>query len=615
MMKVEIASLGESQDLALGPRHLPGQAMRRAALDLFGHKPLAKQRDLFAQVLFQAEKKSANESTMLQKAAKRRNMSLINRLIVNAGNHGSISLVHDISRRMRQWGIVEQVSTFDALIDAYSRLGRVEDAQAVLREADDRSRPPTNAAMAPLVKAVLEPRFHLGGSSAVGGGSFASGGSASTGGTAADRIEEAAQLIEARLGSGAEPPNHHTINTLLRGCKRFAPEQAPAVWQRFERFLGSPPPATSLALMAEMACMKLDASKAARLVSEVSIDARLMIEIAAAHALCGDLCAASTTLDAARARLDAGDTDGGDGGGDGGIDGGIDGGGVSARQLPRRGMPSRQLRARHAQLSKFVADGGHTVPGAVPTGGAARSAQVSWPGGNAASAAASATHLEELIRSRERLCVEVGAGAGDWLVLQAASDPSVAWVAIEPQLDRVHQLWCQLRLHGLTNVHVCAADADTVLGWVLPSASIDAVHLRFPHAPKMELQQLLVPSAPPTFALGGARFLDNVLRVLRPSGVLHVVTNEAAYCAWLLAFIAQHSRSPRFRSMHDREGGFIKAPMLLEDSGQSFSESTFDPRGSQDCYRLAYKTVTEEQAAKAKWHAYRRREKLKRAKF
>ena len=56
--------------------------MRRAALDLFGHKPLAKQRDLFAQVLFQAEKKSANESTMLQKAAKRRNMSLINRLFM-----------------------------------------------------------------------------------------------------------------------------------------------------------------------------------------------------------------------------------------------------------------------------------------------------------------------------------------------------------------------------------------------------------------------------------------------------------------------------------------------------------------------------------------------------
>ena len=161
-------------------------------------------------------------------------------------------------------------------------------------------------------------------------------------------------------------------------------------------------------------------------------------------------------------------------------------------------------------------------------------------GGSSNGSAASMGHLRTLIQSKRSLCVEIGAGAGDWLVARAAEDPEVAWVAVEPQRDRVHAIWCKLQLRGLANVHICAMGAAEALGHhgsALRPCSVDEIHLRFPYPPPLELSALTA-ATPPPGVFGSGSFLSDALRTLRVGGKLRMVTNEASWCLFMLAQVA-----------------------------------------------------------------------------
>ena len=532
--------------------------LARRPASVFGFSSRTRaQRELFDRVRREAEQRNATGYKLLEKAVQRRNTKLYNKLLVDASNHGCLSLVEEASRNMRTTGVPENEWTYGARINAFARSGRLREAQAVLHEADACGIASTNALLAPLVKALLEPRFVPGG-----------------GPSAASRIAEAASLVDDRLGvdGAAERPNARVLNTLLRGCKRIAPHTAPAVLRRFESYVGTPHPPVTRMLMAEIACMDLDGSRAAAMVQDIAVDARLLHEVAIAYALRGERAAAGGMLDAAAAAMEADRTSED-----------ADGGGAAApRRLQRRGTPRSVLTAQQALIGRYVS--GKDEPSIV-TGGAAHSPSVSWPFANRAAAAASAAHLLDLLHGRRRICVEVGAGAGEWLVAQAKAHPEVAWVGIEPQLDRVHHIWCHLQLHRLHNVHVCASEASGVFAHGLPAASVDAVHVRFPYPPPMELSEIIGPS-PPDGALGGDTFLDDVIRVVRPGGALRVLTNDAVYCAWLLVRIHRHPQARRrLRSLHGQDGFERAVPGGV---GPSFFESVFEARGLTDWYNLAF---------------------------
>jgi SAM-dependent methyltransferase len=194
-----------------------------------------------------------------------------------------------------------------------------------------------------------------------------------------------------------------------------------------------------------------------------------------------------------------------------------------------------------------------------------------------------------------RVCVEIGAGAGEWLVAQAAAHRSTAWVAIEPQLDRVHQLWCKVQLQRLeANVHICAADAAAALK-LLPAATADAVYLRYPYPPPLELRDLTAPS-PPRGIFLAASLLTDALRVLRPGGELHFVTNEPACCALLLALVHAHPAGAQLRSEHG-EAGFarsLEAPGPHGSSSGSGSSSFFDAVLAERGHRKDHSEVRHE---------------------
>ena len=556
-----------------------------------GRRPLPHQFRLVIwppQVLHQAQKADATGRSALKSAVKRRKTNVYNAFLRNASDRGSFSLVQEAVRCMRRDGVRENEWTSAIRLNAFARQGRLAEAQAVLREAGERGFAPNNAMVAPLVQCLMEPRFSHGGDSS----------------RPTERVREALRLVHSQL-AGSEPPSERTINHLLRGCKRWAPHISSEVLREGMRWSQQQLPLSTLALAAEIACVSHDAARACSLVHAmrergVSVDAVLLTDIATVHALSGDLPAAAAAL-ADAALADSVLADGAQGGGarGGGRQANLDRSHAAEadgapRLLPRRGTPASVLHARQRLVASFVAEGGaERRPGSRVA--LAHSELVSWPGSRREQALSSAAHLRSLVQGQRRVCVEIGAGSGEWLVAQAAADASTSWVAVEPQLDRVHRMWSQVQLQSLTNVHICATDAHTVLRTMLPPAAADDIYLRFPFPPSVELSDLLA-DAPPEHALVGSGFVTDAEHALRVGGTLHAVTNEPTCCALLLALLARRS-DLQLRSSAHGDAGFarlcpeqVAEQRARSEAGQpSFFDTVLgEGRGSPERYFLAY---------------------------
>ena len=608
---------------------------------LFGCAPSGPaQRDLFDEVLVEASQRDAAARAALAHAKKRQNTRVYNRLLKNASDHRILSVVEEAVEQMRRDGVPENEFTTALRINAFARVGRIEDATAVVREAEARGLAPlqSNAALEPLIKGILETRF---GPPGVGPEHIASRRPATTLGSrlnrhpdqsfarlsqahpsgtrspppsaARHRILSALHLVHDRLGvAGSEPPNWRTVNTLLRACKRWEPELGPHVLHSFDGSLHQHP--STLALCAEIACANLDVEGATAAVEglraqAVPPDPRLLIGLALAMALRGDLGGASATIDAAAASIESialereppSPTDAR-----------AEGDMVAIHPLVRRGVPMRWLRAEHAMVARFVAEGGgvqeegEAAEGAEQwtssEGGASgsstalisssisspfrRSPLVSWP--RELEGWTATDRLHHLLTSKAATRVEVGAGSGDWLVAQAAAQPDVAWVAIEPQVDRVYHIWSKVQMHRLSNVHVCATDATDVLrreGGLMKHiiGSLDAIYLRFPFPPSLELRDLARTSPSPDALLNGA-FLADAARVLRPLGSLQIFTDEPACCALMLAILQTHPAGSAFRSVHGRDGFAKSGPTPATALDDSFFDAVLADRGRRQAH-------------------------------
>jgi len=512
---------------------------RSCAVTIFGCSPVSsEQLELFDEVLRRAQNSDLKGRASLRKAIKRRKPDVYNAFMRDASNRGSISLMEEAVACMRRDSVQENAWTAAVRINAYSRVGRIEEAQAVLKEADSFDIGPIgNAAIAPLVRGLMEPRF--------------------TAATTLDdekpvaRIQGALQLVHKRLSdTSVEFASFRTINTLLRGCKRWSPHLAASLLESFHRPEGHHP--STLALAVECACATLNTARAVDLLHELSAqgasaDAALLTEVTTAHALCGELPEASAMLTRALDAVAAIEIDNYH------SDRKMEAAATSP--LKRRGIPQGLLKNQHALLARYLQKGGF---GDVKNGQGVQSSHfVSYPAHDAQNdnnrMDSGQEHLQALVQRSQRVCVEVGAGSGDWLIAQAVAHPHVAWVAVEPQLDRVHQIVSKVALNHLSNVHVCATSVEAVFGgddqrhgskptqgW-LPKHSVDEVHVRFPYPPSLELPDLLAPTLPMNCGmLSSGNFLDGTLRVLKPRGTLHVVTSEPAYCALMLASLRQH---------------------------------------------------------------------------
>jgi tRNA (guanine-N7-)-methyltransferase len=136
--------------------------------------------------------------------------------------------------------------------------------------------------------------------------------------------------------------------------------------------------------------------------------------------------------------------------------------------------------------------------------------------------------------------LEIGFGGGEHLIAQAARDPTIHFIGVEPFVNGVGACLRQLNESGAKNVRIHHGDARDVIA-VLPDARLDRLYILFPDPwPKTRhhKRRLIQPD-----------FIDSLARVLKPDGAVRFATDWADYADWTLQCFLAH---PKFEWSAER---------------------------------------------------------------
>ena len=130
--------------------------------------------------------------------------------------------------------------------------------------------------------------------------------------------------------------------------------------------------------------------------------------------------------------------------------------------------------------------------------------------------------------------IEVGFGKGLFLITAAQACPGVNFLGVE--ILRKYQLFTATRLakRGLANVRLACADARTFLRDYVGPAAVQAVHAYFPDPwwkKRHHKRRVFTPD-----------FARQAERILRPAGLLHVVTDVEDYFQLITQTVAENTR-------------------------------------------------------------------------
>ena len=128
--------------------------------------------------------------------------------------------------------------------------------------------------------------------------------------------------------------------------------------------------------------------------------------------------------------------------------------------------------------------------------------------------------------------LEIGFGAGEHLIHQAAANPGVGFIGADPFINGVARVLADAEGLGLTNIRIHADNARLLLG-CLPEASIGRVFLLFsdPWPKRRHHKRRFV--TPDT--------LDALARILKPGGEFRFASDHAGFQRWTLAHVLAHA--------------------------------------------------------------------------
>ncbi|MDR3624805.1 MAG: tRNA (guanosine(46)-N7)-methyltransferase TrmB [Chlamydiales bacterium] len=128
--------------------------------------------------------------------------------------------------------------------------------------------------------------------------------------------------------------------------------------------------------------------------------------------------------------------------------------------------------------------------------------------------------------------LEYCSGTGDWIIEKAKQDPLSNWVAVELRFDRLKKIWTKMRRENLPNLLLFCSEAFTVTHHFLADETIEEVFINFPdpwpkrrHAKHRLIQK---------------RFLDEMVRTLKKSGKITLVTDDFSYVGEAIKEFTSH---------------------------------------------------------------------------
>lgn len=129
--------------------------------------------------------------------------------------------------------------------------------------------------------------------------------------------------------------------------------------------------------------------------------------------------------------------------------------------------------------------------------------------------------LERLFPSAQPLEVELGSGDGGFIAQWAKLVPERNFLAVERLLGRLRKIDRKSRRAGLANVRPLRMEAWYVLEYLLPRASVSAIHIYFPDPwPKRKHRKN---------RLINEAFTETVARALAPGGTIYLRTDDKDY--------------------------------------------------------------------------------------
>jgi tRNA (guanine-N7-)-methyltransferase len=138
--------------------------------------------------------------------------------------------------------------------------------------------------------------------------------------------------------------------------------------------------------------------------------------------------------------------------------------------------------------------------------------------------------LGELFPVAQPLELELGSGDGSFLAQWAALHPERNFLGVERLLGRLRKLDRKGRRAALTNLRLIRLEAAYLLEYLIPRASLTAVHIYFPDPwPKKRHRR---------HRLVNARFPELVKQALVPRGIVFLRTDDADYFAQMLEVFA-----------------------------------------------------------------------------
>lgn len=142
--------------------------------------------------------------------------------------------------------------------------------------------------------------------------------------------------------------------------------------------------------------------------------------------------------------------------------------------------------------------------------------------------------LEEMFPVPRPLEVELGSGDGSFMAKWAALKPDRNFLGVERLLGRLRKLDRKAQRAGLANLRLMRIEAAYFLEFLLPLASVTAMHLYFPDPwPKRKHRKN---------RLVNERFPELVSRVLVADGVMYLRTDDLDYFSQMREVFAADKR-------------------------------------------------------------------------
>ncbi len=162
--------------------------------------------------------------------------------------------------------------------------------------------------------------------------------------------------------------------------------------------------------------------------------------------------------------------------------------------------------------------------------------------------------LRELFPRVASLELDLGCGDGSFLSALAAEHPERNFLGVERLVGRVGSACRKIAARHLTNARILRVDIHDAVTALIPSASVEVCHVMFPdpwpkrrHSPRRTVT---------------AEFLRQVSRILVPSGLVRLTTDDAPY----------------FTQMQSAAAAVPELVPLTDDAGNILPQSTFQQR-------------------------------------